>query len=65
MQAMGFTPLLYMQKFERVLPWECSTTTLLLLHILAALVWDVGWLVRVVGRGERGWVGEGAFCQFE
>ena len=43
-----------MQKFERVLPWECSTTTLLLLHILAALVWDVGWLVRVVGRGGQG-----------
>ena len=50
---MGFSPLLYMQKFERVLPWERSTTALLLLHILAALVWDVGWLVRV------GWVGGG------
>ena len=40
--SMGFSSLLYMQKFERVLPWERSTTALLLLHILAALVWD-GW----------------------
>ena len=53
---MGFSPLLYMQKFERVLPWERSTTALLLLHILAALVWDVGWLVRVGWVSGGGWV---------